>query len=394
MKIYYGEKLPFKYYLPFSVLPSKWDNKKQMMKKVRFNTDAANINNELSKLSNVVRSYSIDCNINNVRITKSKLSALMKEYFKKSQRKKKQSGKITFEKFIDLFIEQQSSKVSKDRVKRYKVFKNHFLKFQKDQSTTYNFHQIDFSFYSDFIDYFFEQIESTPNTAGVHIAILKKIMKEAKKQKLHDNTDYEGFSKPSNKVNRFYLNDFEILQIWNTQYEQPYLQKAKDIFVFACLVGLRYSDFSQIKPHHIVITQNGYKLSKITKKTEEPVEIPLKPIGIEILKKYNFKLPSISNQKLNNYVKELGMIAGIDNEVTKLSYKGNQVEELVLKKYDVISSHTARRSFCTNAFLAGVPIPLIMILSGHTTEKAFMKYICITKEQASKKLAAHPWFNL
>ena len=86
-------------------------------------------------------------------------------------------------------------------------------------------------------------------------------------------------------------------------------------------------------------------------------------------------IPRVSMVNFNYYIKEVIKLASI-NEPVRISHKrGNKVLEEVMPKYAWISSHTARRSFCTNEYLAGTPSDLIMAVSGHKSETSFRKYI-------------------
>lgn len=122
--------------------------------------------------------------------------------------------------------------------------------------------------------------------------------------------------------------------------------------------------------------------------------IPLHPIVVEVLQKYQGNIPnSISNQKMNLYVKEIAEAAEINQPIVRSITRGNKREETIQYKHQMISSHTARRSFATNAYLGGVPTISIMKITGHRTEKAFMKYIKISQQENADKLAAHSFFQ-
>lgn len=175
------------------------------------------------------------------------------------------------------------------------------------------------------------------------------------------------------EVDAVYLSWNEISLIYHLNLsENPHLEKYRDIFVLGCLTGFRFSDYSDIKPDEIrdgmlYVTQN---------KTLTQVVVPLRPDSKRILiDKYNMQMPQISNPNLNFYIKEVVKLAGI-NELIKITHKrGNKIIEEVRPKYAWITSHTCRRSFCTNEFLEGTPMQLIMAISGHKTEKAFRRYI-------------------
>jgi hypothetical protein len=164
------------------------------------------------------------------------------------------------------------------------------------------------------------------------------------------------------------------------------LEKYRDLFVFGCLTGFRFSDYSEIKPEEI----RGGMLYVNQTKTLSTVVVPLRPDARKILiEKYNMQIPLVSNSSFNYYIKEVVKLAGID-ELIKITHKhGNKIIEETRPKYAWIMSHTCRRSFCTNEFLDGTPTNLIMAISGHKTEKAFRKYIKadqIQKAHMIKKL--------
>lgn len=152
------------------------------------------------------------------------------------------------------------------------------------------------------------------------------------------------------------------------------------MLVFGCLTGLRFSAFSTIKPEDV----RGRRLYKKQGKSDHWVVVPLREEAYDIyISRFNKSIPHVSNAKFNEYIKEVGRIAGIDNPIKFSHKKGNRDIEVIKPKYEWITSHTCRRSFCTNEFLAGTPVELIMKISGHKSLRDFYKYIRITPEQAA-----------
>ena len=161
---------------------------------------------------------------------------------------------------------------------------------------------------------------------------------------------------------------------------KQYLERVRDIFLFLCFSGLRYSDVanlkrSDIKPGHMEIT---------TMKTADSLSIELNAQTKAILEKYadiQFKndrvLPIITNQKFNTYLKELAQIAGIDEPVRETYYKGNERIDIVTPKYALLGSHTGRRTFICNALALGIPPQVVMKWTGHSDYKAMKPYIDI-----------------
>jgi integrase len=170
------------------------------------------------------------------------------------------------------------------------------------------------------------------------------------------------------------------------------LNRVKDLFIIGCYTGLRFSDLIQLRDENLI---DNYRKAKVkTEKTGALVIIPLHKYIREILKKHNgVPLQVISNQKMNEYLKELGEKAEINEDVTFTLTKGGKLVSETFKKYDLITVHTARRSFATNAYLNGVPTISIMKITGHKTEKTFLKYIRISQEDNANKLLDHPFFK-
>jgi integrase len=155
------------------------------------------------------------------------------------------------------------------------------------------------------------------------------------------------------------------------------------LFVLGCLTGLRFSDFSIIRKEDI---RQGM-LYKKQGKSDHWVVIPLRKEANDILvNRFNFNIPHVCNGMFNRYIKDVGELAGLDMPIKFSHKKGNMDIITVKPKYLWITSHTCRRSFCTNEFLAGTPAELVMKISGHKSLRDFYKYIRISPEEAGQKI--------
>ena len=130
-----------------------------------------------------------------------------------------------------------------------------------------------------------------------------------------------------------------------------------------------------------------------TEKTDEEVIIPLHPVAKSILEKYNGTPRLISNQKFNEYIKDVCEIVGLNETITLTRTCGGKKMRITKPKFKFVSSHTARRSFATNAYKAGVPTLAIMAITGHRTEKVFLKYVKVTKEEHANLVSQHGFFR-
>lgn len=151
--------------------------------------------------------------------------------------------------------------------------------------------------------------------------------------------------------------------------------KVRNLFVFNCYLGLRYSDLYKLDHNRFEEIKGQFGLKIRLQKTDELVHFPVLPSAQEILKIYNYKLPVVDDEDFNREIKEIAKAAGIIKMEHKRITKGGVKMILKLYKYEMIASHTARRSFATNFENDGVPSRQLMLVTGHTSEHSFRKYV-------------------
>jgi integrase len=153
--------------------------------------------------------------------------------------------------------------------------------------------------------------------------------------------------------------------------KNPKLERVRDLFVFGCSTGMRISNYSKVRKKDI---QDGAIKVRDKKNTDKSLEIPLNDFSIYLLEKYEYDLPKISNQKFNEYIKEVFKEVGYDHEVKKTIKIGKELIEEIKPFYERISSHTARRSFITIMKNKKIPDKVIMGMTGHKSLEVFNKY--------------------
>ncbi|NMA73306.1 MAG: tyrosine-type recombinase/integrase [Bacteroidales bacterium] len=164
----------------------------------------------------------------------------------------------------------------------------------------------------------------------------------------------------------------------------PYLEHTRDWFLLLAWTGSRFSDLEKISKTDIKDNFITFRQQK----TNNKVTIPLHPVVKEILDKYEYHLPdAISNQKFNDYIKEVARIVGFNGKESITITRGGKRVTENYQKWELISSHTGRRSFCTNMYKRGLPTLMIMSISGHKTEKSFLKYIKVKQEEHAEMMA-------
>jgi len=174
--------------------------------------------------------------------------------------------------------------------------------------------------------------------------------------------------------------------------KQPRLDRARDLFIVGTWTGLRFGDLSRVRPEHI----EGVRIKVPTAKTGKEVRIPLHPHVREILTKYEGGFPSgISNQKQNKYIKEVAaLVPALQEKVMTGRTQGGKHVEAPSAKWELVTTHTARRSFATNLYQQGIPARTIMTVTGHRTERAFMGYIRLSPDEHMDLIAHSPLFQL
>ena len=294
------------------------------------------------------------------------------------RRKAREIENISFISFIPIFRTRYKNKVSNSYNIQFQSLQNHLEDFQKKKGFMVDFDTIGKDFYIKFTDYL-KEIGLKPNTIGAFIGKIKRLMNEANEDKLTANQDYKkrDFKIIHVDVDTIYLNENEIKALYEMNIESPSKRKARDIFVLNCYTGLRHSDWSKVSSECI----HEGNLYIRTQKTDEPVIIPIKPLVMEILQRYGTLQIPINN-KFNDSLRWIGEKAAEQKIGT-----GNP------KKWLQIRTHTARRSFATNAYLAGIPMRDIMQITGHRTTESFLKYIRVTKLETAMKLKDHPFFS-
>lgn len=269
--------------------------------------------------------------------------------------------------------------VYKQAIRELKNFKNKFYK-----NKVLDFAQIDYYFYTQYQKYLINDKQFSTNTVGKHIKTLKMFFIEAQARGLMPNFYSKRFKSVSEQTEAIYLNQDEIETIYGLNLaNNPRLDRVKDLFVIGCLTGLRFSDFTRIRPENI----DGDFIEIETQKTGGAVVIPIHSIVREILEKYDNNLPkAISNQKMNEYLKEIGQLAQLDDIVSKSYTKAGKKVTRTYLKHELITTHSARRSFASNAYKMGMSAISIMGITGHKSEVQFMKYIKITPREHAQKL--------
>lgn len=380
--------LPLKYYINESINPLYWNKDKGRAKQDKrfrqypeFNARLQYIEDESLSILRKLLNDRIDFTADQLR---DELDKVLKPY--KDQTDKKG---MEFLEFLNYYMEVSGMKPN---TKKSYIQTNRDLKeYESEKNIKISYDFIDIDFYNNFVLWLKNKSYST-NTIGDRIKVLKSIMRAAQDRGYHKNEDYKkkAFKRPKEETIAIYLNDEELTKLYNLDLSaNKKLDNVRDWFLIAAYTGLRFSDFSRLTKDNI-----KDEITIKTQKTGKTVIIPLHTYVKAILEKHSYNLPKvISNQKFNEYIKDVCLIAKISEPILIEETKGNLVISKTEHKYNLVTAHTARRSFATNAYLAKVPAVSIMMITGHKTEKMLMNYIKITGQENANKLQLHPFFN-
>lgn len=251
-----------------------------------------------------------------------------------------------------------------------------------DYNPKLTFDKIDLAVMLDFRDWLLKQSYESNTVAG-WFKRFKTILNAAHEQGITDNTKWKHSKATAHGADTtaIFLNEAELDQIRLTILP-VWLEKYRDIFLVLCYTGVRFLDVYKINQAHFI---EGGQFFRITDQKENAVaQIPLHPVVLSIMNKYEWNLPRVSNVKFNLYIKEIGMIAKIDQSINVIKFPGGVRKDQLKPKYSMITAHTGRRSLITNLIIAGLNHTVIRSISGHKTEQAFSRYIKLAPADSLK----------
>lgn len=217
---------------------------------------------------------------------------------------------------------------------------------------------------------------------------LSQFLRKASRENYEVDFSFEEHKVPAGEVYSVALTEEELEAIYHLKLPKEQ-RVARFWLILNCYTGFRFSDLKRI--NGINIARDS--ISMRTKKTNVEVKIPLHWMIISLIEENKGVIPPLKTQQ--NYgaiIKRICRKAKINDRILIERHEGNKFIRKTFPKWKLVSAHTARRSFATNAYLAGISIARIMLLTGHKTEEAFFKYICIEKNENAKILKKHNFF--
>lgn len=378
-----------------SVIPKNWNKNKQRVKELLDIPNHHHINLSLEKMSlNMIEEL-------NKHIEKYGAldKDILKESFTTSIKLNKNTKKVkkSFWDYFEEFIEYKDKHL--DDIRDYNnSLRKHLIATEKLLKTRTSFENIkllDNGFIDKMENYLTYKAINSKKTEGLSV---NTIGKQFKNLRVFLNWCFEReyvnpFPIKHIKVNQeiideVYMDEDELNTLIKLKLTNDLEIKVRDGFILGCNTALRFSDLNLLRRAHINKTKGKETIELQQKKTKKKVVIALGKTSFKILKKYDYESPikKINSIVFNKTIRKICKDAKMDTIKTQYKTIQGKLQEIDYKNYELISSHTCRRTFCTLQVKKGTPISFIMAITGHKTEKNFLRYLKLDEQTAAEEM--------
>ena len=338
------------------------------------------INNELNKITQFVLKEFDKSSVPN-QLNNNWLTSQIDNYYKPTKDPKNIPKDIV--RFIDYYIELRKNEVKPASLKKFNVIKHKLQRLEGVLSKTIYIKEINEDFKQEFFNYCRDE-KYSQNTIQRELNIIKTFCKFARSKGIEVDSELDSLKLPKEKIDNIYLSLEEIELIENAEIEQPHLINATQWLIISCFTGQRISDFMRFTKEMIRIEKGKSLIEFEQQKTGKLMTIPVHAKVQKLLDKNKGEFPNrISDQRYNDYIKEVCKISGIDEEIQGKKQlnisKENETKKIrrvegVYPKYELVTSHIGRRSFATN-YYGEIPTSYLIYVTGHSSEVMFLNYI-------------------
>jgi site-specific recombinase XerD len=370
----------FVYSTGINVNPDDWNFKEKQLKSKLKGDKYAIIRDKLNKYNKFLEQVVSNYEINNVDVTKD----ILKTAFENEFNYNKKSYKTIIDYFNDLIDELIKVNKAKNTIRNYKGMRNKLMQYEKHIGRALVFRDFKGTvFFNNWLSFSYE-INNSDNTISRSLGFIKTFLIWTKNKGLHSITNYSHLILKSIETDDIALTKQEVFEILNYNFKNQSQKRVVDMFLIGCFTGQRFSDYS-------VFDKTDYidgKIEKRAQKTKVKTIIPVdnNPYLKNLLELYDWNLPTISNQKFNKILKQaLSNIKCLDQDIKKTSYQGAIKTTKLLKKWEMCSSHTARRSFISVCLTDGWTYKEVMAVSGIRKVETINKYDKVDVKRLNNK---------
>lgn len=381
------------YNTPFTILPAHWDKTSQRVKAKH--SVAAYTNPILDKMAAAVLEHYYQCLYTSQPITTEGIKKKLNNITNKKEKRAVASSKIAPLEFFEQWMEQREldPKYSQSTISSYDSTIKQLKKYEKENEPLTWTH-ITEDFAADFAIFIQEKQGLNRNTANKYLSNLKTCLVSARAKGYVDSTI--SYSIGTTEVDNVYLSMDELKKIESLVVNSEAESVARDRFLLGCYTGLRVSDYGQIQEQHFIHRLGVDFIEYNTKKSSKEIKviIPVHPTVKRVFERLN-DAPITTAQRwdVSNYIKDLAKRAGIVEPVTLIKNQKGKNVEVSGPKWQFVNSHTARRTFITNAMLSGVSHADIMAVTGIKKIQTLLKYNKLEKEKSALNVAKSDFFK-
>lgn len=351
------------------------------------------INQEVQKIEEIVVSLKREKNEPETRVVKEEYEKI---YNEKESIENREGKKLEFFSVFEEFIEKIKAEqiLSSGTIKHYVTTRNHLLDYSTEKKIVLNFEGFDKVFYSKYMQHLKEPIKYnkdkkrigggkglSDSTRGTQIKNLKAFLGNCFEDNIPVNPYFRKFKVLKEVKPIIYLTQFEFEKFRSFDFsDNPRLERVRDLFLIACRTGLRVSDLSRLSQQHFVDNRIMIRAHK----NRKDLSIKITPLVDAVLGRYNYNLPKISDQKYNKYIKEAGKIAGIDQPVELVT--GSNKKYKIIPKHELMSSHTAVKTFITHCGEKGISAKVVAEITGKTVQVILDHYYGTNEETVDREM--------
>lgn len=371
-----SENKNFIYSTGEKIIPTEWDFENRQPNDLNGRTKRAENHRSIKKQLDRYNSFFTEIVNRYKNINEELTLEIIRQRF--NEEFKKIKSKDDFFRIYDEFIKEKENDfsgnaISNSTLKRYKCNKTLLEDFEVKTKHKLSLGKFDEKTFNRLLKFCVEEREHSVNTVHRNIGLLKTFLLWALNKKYSFNNSFVNFKKPPKfRTDEIALNIEQVEEIYAHDFSKnKKFERVRDLFIFGCVTGMRFGNYSTISKNDV---QGDFIRVIDLKSKSKNLSIPLNNISKLILEKYDYKLPSISNQKMNEYIKDVFKELEFTQEIKKTMKYGDQLVEKNSEFWKRISSHTARRSFITIMKNKRVPDKVIMSYTGHTSLEVFNAY--------------------
>lgn len=378
----YVNRKRFKIATGLLVHPTHWDFKRQRAK--RGTVLQTIINDRLDEIDLAIATIYEELRRARIPITP---EAIRERYVAK-QIDGPRLDAVSFLDHYEQFLKDAEGRLQYATIQVHCTARNHLRIFAEKGKLTLSYDVLDAAFFRNFVAYLVGEIKLNNTTAWKVVRTIRVFLRHSLEQGFTESTDFKKVTRTQvergEKSLAVYLTADELQRIMNLDLSKDgRLERARDLFIFQAHTGMRFGDVCALRPEQI----QGDTIAVVTQKNRKAVRIPFLPTARVIWEKYNGELPAITNQRQNDYIKELAEKAGVDTPIVTVDYQGIKRIEEVCPKFKLISTHTAKRTFVTILRSRGVSVEAIMRATGNS-RRTIETYIVTTEEDVHREITS------